>query len=174
MPIPSATLLLQDEDVQLLERKKCNQCGYETNTDTEFIHHAESQHGARQKDYRGIKATGYPIGHAQWATNKNMTPTEHKCNECNSVFSVESMLRAHISRDHNSNYNHKFKNCSTVFSSENEMNEHINKTHNNESSIETAMLKISKQMETFSERLQLIEQMSLTYFPNLGPQLKKV
>ena len=174
MPIPSAPPLLPEEDVQLMERKKCNQCSYETNTDTEFNHHIESKHGAHQKDYRGIKATGYPIGHAMWATNKNMNTTEHKCNECNSVFSDESRLRAHMSKNHNSNYNHTCKNCSIVFNTNIEIIEHINKTHNNGSNIEMAVLNMSKLMETFSQRLQSIEQMSLTNFPNLGPQLKKI
>ena len=40
MPTPSAPPLeLNYEDVQLLERIKCSQCNYETNTSVEINHH---------------------------------------------------------------------------------------------------------------------------------------
>ena len=73
MPAPSAPPL-EDEDVQLLDTNKCDQCGYETNTNTEFKWHMETQHGTRRKEFRGIPATTttkYPVGHPQWAINRN-------------------------------------------------------------------------------------------------------
>ena len=38
---------------------------YETNTKVELGYHIETHHGVRQKDYRGIVATKYPIGYPQ-------------------------------------------------------------------------------------------------------------
>ena len=174
MPLPSAPPLeLDDEDVQLLERVKCPQCSYETNSNIELGHHIESQHGARQKDYRGIVATKYPVGHPQWAINRNMNQDEHKCNECNSVFTIESMLHAHISYTHNINNKHICTKCSQVFNTNKDMNEHINQNHGGGFSIEAAMQQMSAQINNISLKVQSLEQSSLTNFPNLGPTLRK-
>ena len=160
------------EEVVFLERKKCSQCNYETNTETEIKYHIEVEHGARKKDYQGIKASGFPIGHAQWAAGRNANAVEHKCTECPSVFNIESMLNAHISRAHNTNYGHICSQCKNVFNNQEEVNEHIKKTHSNQN-LETVFLKISNQMNTISQRLESLEQRSLTNFPNLGPQLER-
>ena len=107
MPVPSAPPMESpQEEVHLLERKKCDQCGYETNTETERKYHIETQHGARQKDYRGVKATNFPVGHAQWAASRNENTLQYKCMECNRVFGLESMLNEHISRAHNTTFSH--------------------------------------------------------------------
>ena len=53
----------------------CPQCSYKTNTNVELNYHIETNHGARKKDYRGIVANKFPVWHAQWATNKNLTAT---------------------------------------------------------------------------------------------------
>ena len=80
MPTPSAPLMEPEEEgIQLIS---CTQCSYATNTNVELKYHIETHHGARQKDYRGIVATNYPVGHAQWAKNRNMNNVEHKCSEC--------------------------------------------------------------------------------------------
>ena len=173
MPTPSAPPLeLDDEDVQLLDRLKCSQCNYETNTSVELNHHIETSHGARKKDYRGIVATQYPVGHAQWAKNRNMNNEEHRCSECPSVFTIESMLHAHISNTHNVNYKHTCPQCSNVFNTNLDVTDHIKQKHSGGFSIEAAFQKISEQMSTISERVQSLEQSSLTNFPNLGPSLR--
>ena len=170
--ITSSALLMEPQDVELLDTKKCTICSYETNTEVEFKWHRETQHGARPKEFKGITATTttrYPIGHAQWAANKNMS--EYKCMECTSVFTVESMLNEHINQIHNNKYNHQCKQCSNVFSSQGDMSRHIQEKHKEVSSLESAILKISQHMETISQRIDSIEHKSLTNFPNLGPQL---
>ena len=129
-------------------------------------------HGARPKDYRGIQATGYPVGHAQWAASRNRA--EYKCKECISEFTVESMLREHITREHNTNFSHSCTQCSKLFNTSAELEEHVKQIHSTASSFEATLNKISKQMETMSERLQSLETSSLTNFPNLPtPQGKK-
>ena len=82
MPVPSAPPHEPEGEIQWLERFKCSQCNYETNTNIELKHHIETNHGARKKDYGEIVANQYPVGHEQWATNRNMNKDEHKCNEC--------------------------------------------------------------------------------------------
>ena len=120
-----------------------------------------------QKDYRGINAIQYPVGHAQWAANRNTNTIEYKCKECTSVFTVESMLTRHISHVHNTNYNYICTQCKNVFNTSVELNEHVQKTHNN--GMEAAMMKISQQINTMASRLESLESSSLTNFPNLGP-----
>ena len=174
MPLPSAPPLeLDDEDIQLLERVKCQQCNYETNTNFELGHHIETHHGARKKDYRGIVATKYPVGHPQWAINRNMNQEEHKCNECNSVFTIESMLHAHISHSHYNTNMHTCTKCSMVFNTNKDMIDHIKKNHSSGFSIEAAMQKMSEQINNISHKVQSLEQSSLTNFPNLVPILGK-
>ena len=165
MPLPSAPPFEPEEEIQMLPRVKCSQCSYETNTETERKYHIETAHGARPKDYRGIKATFYPVGHPQWAAQRNQT--EHKCSECDSVFSIESMLNAHIDRDHNSNYPFTCTQCSSVFRFKKEVDDHVKKTHNTSSNVEASLNKISNQMDHFAQRLVMLEQSSLTNFPNL-------
>ena len=155
-----------------MERKKCSHCSYETNTETEIKYHIESVHGAIKKDYRGIKASGFPSGHPQWAAHRNSNMADYKCSECPSVFNLESMLNAHINRTHNSNFGHNCRQCKNVFNTEEEMLEHIKKTHNTQN-LENIFLKISDQIDTISQRLLSLEQRSMTNFPNLGPQLVK-
>ena len=102
MPAPIAPPL-EHEDIDLLQVNKCHQCGYETNTNTEHKYHMETQHGACRKEFRGITATNktqYPVGHPKWANDSNKT-TEYKCNESTSVFTIESMLNVHVTREHN-------------------------------------------------------------------------
>ena len=56
--------------------------GYETNTETEFKWHMETQLGARRKEFRGITVTNkttYTDGHPLWAIDRNKS-TEYKCN----------------------------------------------------------------------------------------------
>ena len=173
MPTPSAPIL-EDEDVYILERKKCDQCEYETNTETEFKWHMETNHGARKKEFRGIIATQktiYPVGHPQWATDRNKI-TEYKCNECTSVFTVESMLNAHITRIHNTSFSHSCTKCSNIFHTKEELEEHTKQNHDNGFNIEAAMMKISEQINNISHRVESIEQSYLTHFPNLGPPLR--
>ena len=157
-------MYLEDEII-LLPRTKCSQCNYETNTETERKFHIETVHGARPKDYRGIKATSYPVGHPEWAALRNQT--DYKCKECTSVFSVESMLSAHISRDHNTNYPFTCNHCRNVFRTKEEVDEHIKKVHNTNSSIEEIVIKMSNQMEQMSQRMASFERSSLTNVPNL-------
>ena len=170
MPPP---LELDDEEVPWLERVKCSHCNYESNSNVEIGYHIETQHGARQKDYRGIVATKYPIGHPQWAINRNMNQEEHKCNECNSVFTIESMLHAHMSHAHNTYNMHTCTKCSKVFNKIMDMNEHIKQNHSSGFSIEAAMQKMSEQISNISLKVQSLEHSSLTNFPNLGPALMK-
>ena len=84
------------EEAHPLERTKCSQCNYETNTKTELKYHTETPHGASHKDYRGINVIKYPVSHAQWAANRNTKTAEYECKECISVFTVESMMTQHI------------------------------------------------------------------------------
>ena len=173
MPAPSAPPL-EDEDIEFLPRNKCDQCGYETNTETEFKWHRETQHGARIKEFRGITVTNkttYPVGHPQWAIDRNKS-TEYKCNECTSVFNIESMFNAHMTREHNTNFSHTCTKCNQIFHTKEEVEEHI-KSHATGFSIEAAVMKMSEQMNTISQRVESLEQSSLTHFPNLGPQLRK-
>ena len=172
MPTPSAPPLEpEEEDIHII-MLPCSQCSYETNTNVELNHHNETQHDARQKDYRGIVATKYPIGHAQLAINRNINNVEHKCSECQSVFTVESMLNAHMNNTHNVNYRHDCSQCSKVFNTKEDAAEHMKNSHSGGFSIETAMHKMSEQLSTISERVQSLEQSSLTNFPNLGPNLR--
>ena len=172
MPLPSAPPL-DDEEIQWLEQFKCTQCNYETNTKVELGYHIETNHGVRQKDYRGIVATKYPIGHPQWAINQNMNTEEHKCNECHSVFTIESMLHAHMSHHHITNNMHPCTKCRQVFNTNKDMTEHIKQNHSDGFNIEAAMQKMSEQISNISQKVQSLEQSSLTNFPNLGPNLKK-
>ena len=173
MPAPSAPPL-DDEDVQLLDTNKCDQCCYETNTNTEFKWHMETQHGTNRKEFRGIPATTttkYPVGHPQWAINRN-TISEYKCNECTSVFTVESMFNAHMTREHITSFSHPCTKCNQIFHTKEEVEEHM-KSHTTGFSIEAAFMKISEQINNISQRVVSIEQSSLTHFPNLGPPLRK-
>ena len=172
MPLPSAPPL-DDEEIQWLEQFKCTQCKYETNTKVELGYNIETNHGVRQKDYRGIVATKYPIGHPQWAINQNMNTEEHKCNECHSVFTIESMLHAHMSHHHITNNMHPCTKCRQVFNTNKDMTEHMKQNHSDGFSIEAAMQKMSEQISNISQKVQSLEQSSLTNFPNLGPTLKK-
>ena len=156
---------LETEDIQWLPRMKCVQCSYETNTKIELDYHIELQHGARPKDYRGIQVTGYPVGHAQWAASRNRA--EYKCKECTSEFTIESMLRKHISREHNTNFSKNCTKCSKLFNSNEELVQHVKLTHINDTNVETTLNKICNQMNTISDRLNSLEQSSLTNFPNL-------
>ena len=163
--LPSAPPMEPEEELQVRPRNKCTQCRYETNTETEIKFHIKTVHGARPKYYRGIKATSYPVGHQQWAALCNQT--EHKCKECPSVFSVESMLNAHISRDHNTNYPFSCTHCKNVFRTKEEVDKHVQNMHNVNSSIEEIVIKMSNQMDQMSKRIASFEQSSLTNFPNL-------
>ena len=49
----------------------------------------------------------------------------------------------------------------------------MNQSHGVKFNIEATLLKMSEKFDTFSDRLQLLENKSLTNFPNLGPQLKE-
>ena len=113
----------------------------------------------------------YPVGHAQWAANRNKKTVEYKCKECISVFTVESMMTQHITSVHNTNYNYTCTHCRNVFNTNVELNEHVQKMHTTD--MEAVVYKISQQMDTFAKRLESIESSSLTNFPNLGPQLKR-
>ena len=158
-----------------LKEKLCGQCGYETNTESEFKWHTESHHGARKKEFRGIVATNktiYPVGHPQWATDRNRI-TEYNCSECTSVFTVESMLSAHMTRNHNTSFSHSCTQCSNIFHTKEELEDHTKQNHVIGFNIEAAINKMSEQMNQISHRVESIEQSSLTHFPNLGPQLRK-
>ena len=129
---PSAPSLEPDSEAEILPlvRKKCQQCKYETNTDTEFKWHLETHNGARNKEQRGITVTSkssYPIGHAQWAANKNGNIL--KCKECDLEFNIESMLIAHIDRVHNSNFSHACTHCTRLFNTKEEVTNHISQDH---------------------------------------------
>ena len=172
MPEPSALPMEPDtKEIPLLDRMKCSQCSYETNTNTELKYHTETQHGVRHKETRGINAIRYPVGHAQWAANRNTNTAEYKCKECISVFTVESMMTQHINSVHNTNYKYTCTHCKNVFSTNVELNAHVHKIHNN--GMEAAVIKISQQLDTMGKRLESLESSSLTHFPNLGPQLNK-
>ena len=166
--------VLEDE-VQLLERKICVHCKYETNTETEFKWHAETQHGARPKEAKGIKVTSaqkYPIGHPQWAAQRNINSNIHdyKCKECTAEFTIESMLTAHIDRTHNVKYIYNCTQCNNVFSKREEVGEHMKQKHSTTNSMETEVSKLSEQLSVFTQRLESLERSSLTNFPNLMPQ----
>ena len=177
VPLESSAISLEPNseiEIPPLERKICQQCGYVTNTDTEFKCHAETIHGARNKDYRGITATSaakYPIGHAKWAANKN--GNVHKCKECDSEFNIESMLIAHTDRIHNTNFSHTCSQCAKLFHAQEEVTKHISINHKENTDIENALNNISQQMGKLSDRINSIEQASLTNFPNLGQQLQR-
>ena len=172
MPVPSAPPMEPEEEGTQLIRMKCSQCNYETNTNVELKYHIDTHHGARKKDYRGIVASKYHVGHAEWANNRNMNNEEYKCNECKSVFTIESMLHAHINNTHNINNSHNCSHCSNVFNTQEDVNEHMKQKHSGGFSIENAMRKMSEQLNTISGRVQSLEQGSLTNFPNLGPSLR--
>ena len=170
MHAPSAPPYEPEEDIVLYP---CSHCSYKTNTQVELKYHIETNHGACKKDYRGIVANNFPVGHAQWAMNQNMNQVEHKCNECKSVFTIESMLNAHISNIHNGNNRHNCAQCNTYFITKEDLNKHVDQSHGGGSSIQATLLKLSEKFDTFSERLHFLEQKSLTNFPNLGPRLEK-
>ena len=88
------------------------------------------------------------------------------------MFTIESMLHAHISNTHNVNYKHTCPQCSNVFNTNQDVNEHIKDKHSGGFSIETAFQKLSEQITTISGRVQSLELSSLTNFPNLGPSLR--
>ena len=90
--------------------------------------------------------TKYPVGHPQWAINRNMNQKEHRCNECHSVFTIESMLHAHISNAHNSDNMHTCTQCSKVFTTNKDVTDHIKQNHSSGFSIEAAMRKMSEQI----------------------------
>ena len=174
MPVPSAPPL-EDEDVELIERNKCGQCSNETNTKIKFNWHIETQHGTRRKEFVGITATSkavYPVGHPQWAIDRNRV-MEHKCIECTEVFTVESMLNAHMKRYHNTNFSHSCTQCIKTFHTKEELSEHIKQCHVG-FNIEAAIMKMSNQMNTIVHRVESLERSSLTHFPNLGPPLRKI
>ena len=102
-----------------------------------------------------------------------MNQEEHKCNECNSVFTIESMLHAHISHSHYNTNMHTCTKCSMVFNTNKDMIDHIKKNHSSGFSIEAAMQKMSEQINNISHKVQSLEQSSLTNFPNLVPILGK-
>ena len=170
MPAPSAPPYEPEGEIQMLP---CSQCRYETNTNVELNYHIETHHGARQKSNGVIVANNFPVGHAQWAMNRNMNQDEHKCNECKSVFTNESVLHAHISNTHTGSNRHNCAQCNKVFNTKEDLNQHIGQSHGGGFSIEATLLKLSERFDTFSERLQSLEQKSLTNFPNLGPRLEK-
>ena len=164
-----------EEEVQLLERKICAHCKYETNTETEFKWHVETQHGARPKEAKGITVTSaqkYPIGHPQWAAHKNINSNIHdyKCKECAAEFTIESMLTAHIDRAHNVKYIFNCTQCNNVFSKREEVGEHMKQKHSTTNSMETVVSKLSEQLSVFTQRLESLERSSLTNFPNLMPR----
>ena len=118
-------------------------------------------------------ANTFPVGHAQWAINRNMKQNKHTCNECKSVFTDENMLHTHMITTHNGNFRNNCSQCSIAFDSKEDLNGHINQSHGEKFNIEATLLKMSEKFDTFSDRLQLLENKSLTNFPNLGPQLKE-
>ena len=72
-------------------------------------------------------AQTYPVGHAQWAANRNMNSNvyDYKCKECTAEFNVESLLNAHIDRAHNIKYIYNCTQCSNVFCNKNDVEKHI-------------------------------------------------
>ena len=173
MYAPSAPPYDPEGEVQFLERLICSQCSYETNTNIELTHHIETIHGARPRNHGGVVANTFPVGHAQWAMNRNMKQDEYICNECKLVFTNKTILDAHMSTKHNVNHKNNCSQCNKLFNTKEELNEHMNQSHNVGFSIEAALLKMSEKFDTFSERLQSLEQKSMTNFPNLGPHLKE-
>ena len=151
----------------------CPQCSYKTNTNVELNYHIQTNHGARRKEHRGIVANKFPVGHAQWAMNKNISQDEHKCNECNLVFTVESMLHAHISNMHNGNNRHNCAQCNKDCNTKEDLSKHIDQSHGGGSSIEATLLKLSERFDIMANRLESLESSSLTNFPNLGPRLSQ-
>ena len=98
---------------------------------------------------------------------------EHKCNECKTVFSVESMLNEHMYREHNRNFNVKCNQCGNVFNTKDELDQHVQKRHSENANIENIVLKMSKQMDSMAQRMESLERSSLTNFPNLPPPMVK-
>ena len=148
------------------------------NTDTEYKWHIETQHGARPKETKGLPVTSahsFPVGHAQWASDRNKTSSEnqYKCKECTAVFTLESMFNEHMNGIHNVNYSMKYTKCSNVFNSHEEVEEHVKQKHNNVSSLESAVLQMCQQMNSMSQKIESLERNSLTNFPNLVPRPAK-
>ena len=173
MYAPSAPPYDPEGEVQFVERITCSQCNYETNTNIELGYHIETIHGACTRNNGGIVTNTFPVGHTQWAINQNMKQDEHLCNECKLVFTNKTILHAHMSNKRNANHNNNCSKCSKLFDTKEGLNEHMNQNHGGCFSIEAALLKITEKIDTFSERLQSLEQKSLTIFPNLGPHLKE-
>ena len=173
MYAPSAPPYDPEGEVQFVERITCSQCNYETNTNIELGYHIKTIHGARPRNLGGFVTDTFPVGHAQWAINRNMKQDEHLCNECKLVFTNKTILHAHMSNKHNANHNNNCSKCSKLFDTKESLNEHMNQSHGGGFSIEAAFLKMSEKIDTFSERLQSLEQKYLSNFPNLGPHLKE-
>ena len=129
------------------------------NTDTEYKWHIETQHGARPKEAKGINAISaksYPVGHAQWASDRNRTNSDcqYKCKECAAEFNIESMLTAHMNGIHNINYIFNCPQCKNVFNNQKEVDEYVKQKHNSTSNLESAVFKMCQQINTMSEKIE--------------------